>query len=310
MLTWLHVKNLALIKEEEISFKPGLNIMTGETGAGKSIILGALSMALGQKADRDRLRDPKEDGLVEVVFSIENEEQRQALSDMEIEVFDDEVILTRRILEGRTTAKINGETVPAGKMKAVGDLFLDIYGQNEHQLLQKKAKHLELLDAYGGEVLLPLKEKVREAYTEYRKLREEFTKANLDEGERAREISFLTHEIEEIEGAKLRAGEDEELEKQYHFLLSARKIAEGLAECCGCTGEENAAGMVGRALMRMAPLTEFDEGIADMYQTLSDVESLLSGFNRFWFLTRNNLSITTIVFLGVQSAHRQSLFSW
>ena len=128
MLLYLHVKNLALIEEEEIGFQPGLNILTGETGAGKSIILGALSIALGGKVSKEILRDSSRDGLVEAVFQVTNEEQKRKLSELDVEIYDDSVILSRKISDTRAIAKVNGETVPAQKLKQVGDIFIDIYG--------------------------------------------------------------------------------------------------------------------------------------------------------------------------------------
>ncbi len=149
MLINLHVKNLALIDEEEIAFGQGLNILSGETGAGKSIILGALSLALGQKGSSKILRDESQDGLVEAVFTIASDEQRKVLQDLDIPCYDDEVILTRRITSTRLVSRINGETVPAVKMKQAGSVLLDIYGQNEHQSLLSKKQHLQMLDAYA-----------------------------------------------------------------------------------------------------------------------------------------------------------------
>ena len=123
MLVYLHVKNLALIDEEEIEFTGGLNILSGETGAGKSIILGALNLALGEKVPKEMLRDETKDGIVEVTFTITNEEQREALRRLDI-TFDDEVILSRKITESRSVAKINGEMIPASRQVERGWLIL------------------------------------------------------------------------------------------------------------------------------------------------------------------------------------------
>ena len=280
MLTYLHVKNLALIEEEEISFKDGLNVLTGETGAGKSIILGALSYALGQKADKSNLRKEDGDAVVEAVFTVDNEEQKERLRELDIEPYDDEVILTRRITEGRATAKINGETVPAPKMKEVGDLFLDVYGQNEHATLLKKAKHLSLLDEYDREKILPLKEETERLYKEYKKLSEELLRENKDESERAREISFLEHEIEEISSAALKENEDEETEERYRFLQNGRKIFESLSEVYSLTSDDNAAGEIGRAVMSLSKVSDLSKELSGLYSLLSDAEGIISDFNR------------------------------
>lgn len=280
MLSYLHVKNLALIEEEEIRFKEGLNILSGETGAGKSIILGALDLALGKKAGKEILRDPSRDALVEAVFTIGDETERKRLTNLGVEIYDDEVILTRKISENRASAKINGETVPAVKMREVGDIFLDIYGQNEHQTLLKKAAHLALLDEYGSESIAPKKAAVKEQYEIYRALRDELENAETDEGERAREASFLKHEIDEITAANIKEGEDEELEKRYDFLKNAERIAAGLSEAYALTGEEQAASQIGRAMQRLSGLSDYDAAIGDFEKTLADAESMLSDFNR------------------------------
>lgn len=280
MLLYLHVKNLALIEEEEIGFQPGLNILTGETGAGKSIILGALSIALGGKVSRDVLRDPACDGLVEAVFQVTSEEQKRKLAEMEVEIYDDSVILSRKISESRAIAKVNGETVPAQKLKQVGDIFIDIYGQHDHQSLLNKKKHLEMLDDFGRLEIAPKKEQVKESYRRYTELREEYEKSRLDEGERLREIGYLEHEIQEISSANLKISEDEELEKSYRLMKNSQKIAEGLNEAYTRTSGDGAADLLGRAVREIGPLVEYDEKLQDLSAMIQDVEGLLSDFNR------------------------------
>lgn len=280
MLLYLHVKNLALIEEEEIGFQPGLNILTGETGAGKSIILGALSIALGGKVSRDVLRDPACDGLVEAVFQVTSEEQKRKLAEMEVEIYDDSVILSRKISELRAIAKVNGETVPAQKLKQVGDIFIDIYGQHDHQSLLNKKKHLEMLDDFGRLEIAPKKEQVKESYRRYTELREEYEKSRLDEGERLREIGYLEHEIQEISSANLKISEDEELEKSYRLMKNSQKIAEGLNEAYTRTSGDGAADLLGRAVREIGPLVEYDEKLQDLSAMIQDVEGLLSDFNR------------------------------
>ncbi len=280
MLQNLHVKNLALIEEEDITFLDGLHILSGETGAGKSIILGALSLALGAKADKDMLRDGDKEALVEVVFQVTREEQRRALEELDIPIYDDEVIMTRRITESRSVAKINGETVPAMRLKEVGNLFLDIHGQHEHQSLLHKRHHLEVLDEYAKSEVQLLLAELKEAYAAYTAKKKEWDGANLDTSDRLREVSFLEHEIAEITEANLRLGEDEELESQYRLLSNNKKIMEALGIAYEQTGERGASDGVSRALRELATVSEYDEAIAGMYATLTDVDSLLSDFNR------------------------------
>lgn len=282
MLLNLHVKNLALIDEEEINFGEGLNILSGETGAGKSIILGALSLALGGKVSKDALRNPNEDALVEAVFRIGKEEQ-ELLSKMEISVYDDEVILSRKISGERSSARINGETYPASKLKEVGVCLLDIYGQHENQSLLNRKKHLELLDEFAKDSFLPVKNELKAAYEVYLSKKKEYESADLDEANRARELSFLEHEANEILNAKLRIGEDEELEEEYKKMKNGQKISDAVNEAYRETGGSDgnsASDRLGRGLRALKNVESYDENITDLISVLTDADDILADFNR------------------------------
>ena len=281
MLENLHVKNLALIEEEDITFLDGLHILSGETGAGKSIILGALGLALGGKVSKDMLRDPGKEALVEAVFRITRDSQRKQLAELDIEPYDDEVILSRKITESRSVAKINGEMVPAIKMKQVGDIFLDIHGQNDHQSLLHKKKHLEMLDEYAKNEVGPLKERMQTAYKTYAATQQEWKEANQLDGDREREISFLEYEIKEITEANLEIGEDARFENQYRRLSNSKRIMEALSEAYQQTsGSDGASEQVGRAVQRLHQILSYDEALEPMFESLNDIDSLLSDFNR------------------------------
>lgn len=281
MLENLHVKNLALIEEEDITFLDGLHILSGETGAGKSIILGALGLALGGKVSKDMLRDPGKEALIEAVFRITRDSQRKQLAELDIEPYDDEVILSRKITESRSVAKINGEMVPAIKMKEVGDIFLDIHGQNDHQSLLHKKKHLEMLDEYAKNEVGPLKERMQTAYKTYAAKQQEWKEANQLDGDREREISFLEYEIKEITEAKLEIGEDARFENQYRRLSNSKRIMEALSEAYQQTsGSDGASEQVGRAVQRLHQILSYDEALEPMFESLNDIDSLLSDFNR------------------------------
>lgn len=281
MLENLHVKNLALIEEEDITFLDGLHILSGETGAGKSIILGALGLALGGKVSKDMLRDPGKEALVEAVFRITRDSQRKQLAELDIEPYDDEVILSRKITESRSVAKINGEMVPANKMKEVGDIFLDIHGQNDHQSLLHKKKHLEMLDEYAKNEVGPLKERMQTAYKTYAAKQQEWKEANQLDGDREREISFLEYEIKEITEANLEIGEDARFENQYRRLSNSKRIMEALSEAYQQTsGSDGASEQVGRAVQRLHQILSYDEALEPMFESLNDIDSLLSDFNR------------------------------
>ena len=276
MLQNLHIKNLILIDEEEITFSGGLNILSGETGAGKSIILGALSLALGGRANKDVIRDESKDALVEAVFSC-NDEVAALLDAYEIER-SDEVILTRKISGDKSIARINGETVVAGRLREVGSLLIDIYGQHEHQSLLKKSRHLELLDAYMGERSEGLFAELSEAYAEYSKVKKELLEADVDEAERLRELSFLEHEVEEISAADLTPGEDDKIDEEYKRLSSAEKISESLSSAYSeISGSPSAAADgISRALRMVSEVAELDGALSDIVSALTDAESIVS----------------------------------
>ena len=281
MLENLHVKNLALIEEEDITFLDGLHILSGDTGAGKSIILGALGLALGGKVSKDMLRDPGKEALIEAVFRITRDSQRKQLAELDIEPYDDEIILSRKITESRSVAKINGEMVPAIKMKEVGDIFLDIHGQNDHQSLLHKKKHLEMLDEYAKNEVGPLKERMQTAYKTYAAKQQEWKEANQLDGDREREISFLEYEIKEITEANLEIGEDARFENQYRRLSNSKRIMEALSEAYQQTsGSDGASEQVGRAVQRLHQILSYDEALEPMFESLNDIDSLLSDFNR------------------------------
>ena len=169
MLQSLHVKNLALIDEIEVPFGDGLNILTGETGAGKSIIIGSINLALGAKADKEMIRTGAEYALVELVFTVEKPQQLEAIQQLELPVEDGQIILQRKIMPGRSVCKVCGETVTARQLKQLAEILIDIHGQHEHQSLLQPAKQLEILDAYAGETLSAHKEALRDLYDQYRK---------------------------------------------------------------------------------------------------------------------------------------------
>lgn len=281
MLENLHVKNLALIEEEDITFLDGLHILSGETGAGKSIILGALGLALGGKVLKEMLRDGDKEALVEAVFRVTRESQRKQLAALDVEPYDDQIILSRKITESRSVAKINGEMVPAVKMKQVGDIFLDIHGQNDHQSLLHKKKHLEMLDEYAKSEVQPLKERMHTAYKKYAQKQQEWQDADRMDGDREREISFLEYEIHEIADANLQVGEDERFESQYRRLSNSKRIMEALGEAQQMSaGADGASDQIGRAIQRLHQVVVYDEALSPMLDSLSDIDSLLSDFNR------------------------------
>lgn len=283
MLVSLHVKNLALIDETEVFFKEGLNILSGETGAGKSIIIGSINLALGAKADKELIRTGAEYALVELVFQIREESVRKKLSDMELFAEDDGIlIIQRRLQPARSVCRVNGETVTAKQVKELAELLIDIHGQHEHQSLLHKKKHLEILDDYCDGKIHKIKEELRKNYKEYEALQRELKESAMDEEARKREASLAEFEAEEIFGAALRLGEDEELEKQYRKMVNSKKIAAALSAAYGCIDSEDGQGavsQVARALREIKTVAAYDGEIGVLQAMLEDIDSMLNDLN-------------------------------
>ncbi len=283
MLISLHVKNRALIDETEVYFGNGLNILTGETGAGKSIIIGSVNLALGAKAEKEMIRTGADYALVELVFQIEKEEQLQEIRQLELPVEEDgTVILQRRIMPGKSLCKVGGETVSVRQVKALAGVLIDIHGQHEHQSLLKPGKQLEILDDYAGEALYKLKKQLKERYEEYKEVVRQLSADDVDEETRKREISLAEFEAQEIEEAGLSPGEDIELEKTYRKLVNGQKIQETLTLAHQLSGyEEGGAGdAVGRAVKEVRSIVSYDETLQEFENQLLDIDSLLNDYNR------------------------------
>ena len=256
--------------------------MTGETGAGKSIIIGSINIALGEKVPKEMIRDNADYGLVELTFFVESERVKKALADLEIELEDDCLIISRKIINGRSISKINAETVPVSKVRQAAALLIDIHGQHEHQSLLVKKNHIHILDEYAKQDLKDEKEQLKEAYTVYKALKKELEEANTDTSEREREISFLSYEVDEIEEAQLMAGEDEQLEQEYKWLVNGQKILEAASGAYEKTAEgfESATEQISYALKNLSSVSEYDEQLADFESQLSEIDNLLNDFNR------------------------------
>ena len=274
MLLELHVRNLALIEKADIEFTEGLNILTGETGAGKSIIIGSVNMALGGKTSRDSIRTGAENAYIELLFSVTDPGKIQALKALDAEPDEDgTLIISRKITPSRSTSRINDETVTSSRLKAITGLLLDIHGQHEHQSLLHKSKHLEILDAYLCEKTHQIKQKIGEEYLHYQGLKKKLEEFQLDKEGQLREADFCRFEIEEIEQANLKEGEEEELALEYRRFLHSRKITEGLSTAYEAVQNDG----ISRALREIDAVVQYDEeGLSSIKSQLSDLENLLS----------------------------------
>lgn len=277
MLINLHVKNLALIKEVDIDFSKGLVVLTGETGAGKSLILGSVNIALGNKVSKDIIRTGTDYALVELTFSVDEECQKK-LKELDIYTEDgNTVTVARKITESRSVSKINGETVNLNTLKKVMGMLVDIHGQHDHQSLLYPEKHLEILDEFAGREVEDLLLGIKNGYSKYCKLKKKLEEYDIDEGKRTREIEFAEFEVNEIESANLRIGEDEEIEETFKKISNSEQIVNCLSQVYNYLNyeSENGAGFViNRAIMDINSIKGMDEKIDQFQSILYDIDSM------------------------------------
>ncbi|MBR3289229.1 MAG: AAA family ATPase, partial [Clostridia bacterium] len=225
MLARLCIENIAVIERAELTFEPGLNVLTGETGAGKSIVIDALGAVLGERTSRDLVRAGADEALVTAVFERPSPTTVQALTALECEPDEDGVVLLSRTIgaDGRTACRIGGRPVTAAMLREVGRVLVNTHGQHENQALLAVERHLDYLDKMGG--LIPLREAYAETYHRYCAIRRSLTHLQTDEDEKQRRTELLQFEIEEIEAAALTAGEEDALLQRRDFFRHSEKIA-------------------------------------------------------------------------------------
>ena len=279
MLISEKVKNLALIREAETEFGPGLNIITGETGAGKSLVIGSVELALGGKARGDIVRHGEDEASVELVFEAVSDHEKAEMAALDIETDDDGlVIMTRRIKDGRYLARINGSAVNASVLKKAASVLIDIHGQRDQMGLLAKKNLCHILDRYAGEEAEELLGTVLGHYRKYREVLDELEQDISDPAELNRRRDLLSFEASEIENAGLLEGEDEETESRYSLMKNSRRIAESLSDALGALSENaegNVSGYIGKASESMSGLQGMDEKTDDIIGRLSEIEALV-----------------------------------
>lgn len=284
MLRSLHVKNLALIQEAELEFGRGLNILTGETGAGKSMLMGSINLALGGKAEKDLIRQGADYALVELEFEAESKAVRDELARLDLPAGEEgSVLISRRLQAGKSVCRVNGETVSVRALKELTELLIDIHGQHEHQSLLRKSKHLEILDAFCQEEAEEPLARVARLCQEARALRKKIEEETLDEKAKAREQQLAEFACKEISEAALRPGEDEELEEGYRLMVNGRRIADSLSESYSYTGQETPEGAgnaLSRALRAVSAVAPLDGEIRELEEQLMQIDALLNDYNR------------------------------
>ena len=292
MLTELHIHNFAIIDKLDLRFGPGLIILTGETGAGKSIILDAVVMLIGGKADTTFVRTDSDAAFVEGVFQLNGPEKEAVHSILQREELMDDpnyVVLMREVRkEGRSVARVNGRTVNVSLLKEIGSLVVDIHGQAEHLSLLDSRAHLGLLDRFA-EVSRPLSD-YRQTYHTLLGVRNELNELRKAQADADRRVEFLTYQAEEIEAARLKAGEDEELRKERDRLANAESLAQNAQEALSVLEEGSpetpaATDLIGQAAQALTALAKIDSAQSELanqadvlLDTISDVISNLRDY--------------------------------
>ena len=293
MLRQLSIQNVALIDRQQIEFDNGFSVLTGETGAGKSIIIEALNFVLGERASRELVKSGEEKASVEAVFLFEaNEPVSEILQEQGIECeTEGELTLYREFsLSGKNVCRANGTLINASVLKLLGDALVDIHGQHAHQSLLNEKKHIVLLDRYAGKDVLELKSRVAEAYRKASEAKRQLSAAQFNEQERARRCDLLNYQIKEIESANLVDGEEEQLEEQRGLLQNAQAVMEGLegASSALLGGENDESGALEAFSVALRMLDNISRYRADyallaeklhaLYYDLEDASYTLRGY--------------------------------
>ena len=281
MLLNLHVKNCALIDEIDIDFSKGLNILTGETGAGKSIVLGSLAIALGAKADKDCIRTGEEFALVEITFTADTEEVKNKLIENDISLENDCVLIQRKITPVRSVFKLNSETVTVSVIKDIASALIDIYGQHDYQNLLNSRKHIEILDSFAKDSADAVSG-YKKTYAEYLRLKALAESPEVDEVRRERDISLLEYQINEIKSAALKVNEEEEVEERLKVLENAYKIQStlSLVKDIMYDYESSAGEMINKSIREMSAISSYDSALGDLFDELNNIYSLVNDFER------------------------------
>ncbi|MBQ9030471.1 MAG: DNA repair protein RecN [Parasporobacterium sp.] len=280
MLKNVHLKDLALIREADIDFDPGLNILTGETGAGKSIIIGSINIALGDKASKSFIRSGADFGLVELLFTSRDERVLSLLASNEIPAEDGTILISRKLTPDGSTTRINGTSVTLTTLRTLTSLMVDIHGQHDHQSLLNPARHLEIVDEFGRGTILPLKDAFHSCYQEYKSLRKTYQSFNQDPEELKKEMAFLEYELKEIEEAALKPGEDTLLEAEYKKLSGAERVTQGLMKLKSSLFDaaDCAANRISDGMKELSSLTALDPDLKVFSDYLMDLDSISRDF--------------------------------
>ena len=271
MLSLLHIENIAVIESADISFDQGFNVLTGETGAGKSIVIDAISAILGERAYRDMIRTGTNKASVRAVFT--DVPELKWFADNGVE-YDPETVIQREIhLDGKNVCRVNGSLVSVTILRKLGIQLINIHGQHDSASLFDEDNHLEFLDAFGDN--LALRQDYAQKYEAVAKLRREIDRMTMDEGEKLRRMETLKYQIDEISRAELEPGEDEVLETRRKLLQNAEKVANYMNDAVdnlyGGDDSDGAASMLATAERALARIAKFDDSIAALHERVADL---------------------------------------
>ena len=276
MLLELHVRNLALIEKADLELKKGLTILTGETGAGKSVLIDSINMALGAKAGASSIRTGADAASIELVFGMEDESRIERLRELDIPIEEDgTLIISRRVMPTRSIFKVNDQTVTAAKLRAVTGLLIDMHGQFEHQSLMYPESHLRFVDKLCPAEAAGIKSELAGYCREYAGIRDELSES-VDGALREREADILKFEIDEINGAALIEGEEEELLADFRRMRDFSKISEHLS----AAAEELDTDSVSHAARHLAEIASYDDRLATLKEQISQIDGMIEDVRR------------------------------
>ena len=282
MLTHLSIKNIAVIDKAQIDFSDGFNILTGETGAGKSIIINSLNILKGERASKELIRTGEQSARVDGIFTVSDEIKNEISDIIGIDFDENEIMISREFnLDGKNSVRINGSPITLSMLKSIGEYFVNIHGQHDSTSLLVKKSHLGFLDDFGGEKLKDALEEYKNVHAEYQDVKSKLEKLNTDETEKERRMDLLKYQIEEIEVANLSLNEEDDLTERRNFLANAQKISENCLAAFDklYDGEEtgnSAHDLIWEAVKLIEQITEFNSDMDTVCKELTDVTYIIS----------------------------------
>ncbi len=308
MLETLNIKNFAIIENTSLSFNLGFNVLIGQTGAGKSIVINALKFVLGDKPNKDNIRTGENEMYVKAVFSNLSQKVNDCLNSFDI-ACDDVLIISRSFnIEGKSSCKINGETVTVSMLKQIGSLLVDICGQHDGTMLLNSNNHLSLLDSYAKDSLLKDKEKLSELLSKKKEIEKEILSLGGDDTDRERTLDLLDYQIKEIENANLKKGEDEQLENDIQVMSNHEKISNALEITYSGLSNDN----LYQALSNLElagnydnKLLEYAERLKSVFIEFEDISSSINEYMSNMSFSENELDNLTLRLESIKSLKKK-----